>query len=145
MDGSPQVPKTKTPTKLLVDTGALLALAMRKDRHHAAAVRFLHSMPHARFVMTNLVLGELATRLRARAGAAKAVGVVRDLLNSRRYEVVFVNRVLFDAAIARMERYADKALSLPDCASFALMDELGLDTAFAFDADFRDCGYRIVP
>jgi predicted nucleic acid-binding protein len=44
-----------------------------------------------------------------------------------------------------MERYDDKTLSLSDCASFALMDELGLDTAFAFDTDFRDCGYRIVP
>ena len=95
--------------------------------------------------MTNLVLGELATRLRARAGAAKAVGLVRDVLNSRRYEVVFVDRALFDAAVGKMERYHDKALSLPDCASFALMDALGLDTAFAFDTDFRDCGYTIVP
>jgi uncharacterized protein len=133
------------PAKLLVDTGALLALAMRKDRHHAAAVRFLRGIPHARFVMTNLVLAELTTRLRARAGAAKAVAAVRDLLNSRRYEVVFVNRGLLDASLARMERYSDKALSLPDCTSLALMDELGLDTAFAFDTDFRDCGYRVVP
>ncbi len=131
--------------KLLVDTGALLALAMRKDRHHADAVRFLKSLPHVRFVLTDLVLAELATRLRARAGARKAVALVRDLLNSRRYEVVFVDRTLVDAALGKMERYGDKALSLPDCASFALMDQLGLDAAFAFDADFRDCGYRIVP
>lgn len=131
--------------KLLVDTGALLALAIRRDRHHGAAVTFLRSMPHARFVLTSLVLAELATRLRARAGAAKAVGLVRDLLNSRRYEVVFVDRVLLDAAVVKMARYDDKLLSLPDCASFAVMDALGLDTAFAFDTDFRDCGYRIVP
>ena len=131
--------------KLLVDTGALLALVMRKDRHHAAAVTFLKSLAHARFVLTDLVLAELATRLRARAGAAKAVAIVRDLLNSRRYEVVFVDRALLDAAVEKMERYDDKALSLPDCASFALMDQLGLDTAFAFDTDFRDCGYRIQP
>ena len=132
-------------TKLLIDTGALLALAMRKDRHHAAAVRFLKSLAHARFVLTDLVLAELATRLRARAGAARAVAIVRDLLNSRRYEVVFVDRALLDAALMKMARYDDKALSLPDCASFALMDQLGLDTAFAFDTDFRDCGYQILP
>ena len=140
MDG-----RTLPPTKLLVDTGALLALAMRRDRHHAAAVRFLKSLPHARFVLTDLVLAELATRLRARAGATKAVALVRDLLNSRRYEVVFVDRALLDAALGQMERFDDKSLSLPDCASFALMDQLGLDTAFAFDTDFRDCGYRILP
>src|SRR5262245_23531820 len=129
------MPGLQTPTKLLVDTGALLALAMRKDRYHATAVRFLRSVPHVRFVMTDLVLAELATRLRARAGATKAVAAVRDLLNSRRYEVVFANRGLMDAALARMDRHNDKALSLADCASFALMDELGLDTAFAFDTD----------
>ena len=131
--------------KLLVDTGALLALAIRKDRHHPAAVRFLKSVPHVRFVLTDLVLAELATRLRARAGAERAVAIVRDLLNSRRYEVVFVDRALFEAAIGKMATYQDKALSLPDCASFALMDQLGLETAFAFDADFRDCGFQIVP
>jgi predicted nucleic acid-binding protein len=132
-------------TKLLVDTGALLALAMKKDRHHGAAVKFLKSAPHLRFVLTNLVLGELATRLRARAGPEKAVAIVRDLLQSRRYEVVFIDRVLMEAALGKMAQYRDKALSLPDCASFALMEQLGLDTAFAFDADFRDCGYQVLP
>ena len=77
--------------------------------------------------MTDLALAEVATRLSARAGAARAVGLVRDLLSSRRYEVVLL------------------ALSVPDCASFALMDALDLDTAFAFDTDFRDCGYHLVP
>ena len=131
--------------KLLVDTGALLALALKKDRHHGAAVRFLKSVAHVRFVLTDLALAELATRLRARAGPAKAVAIVRDLLNSRRYEVVFVDRTLLDGAIGKMEKYSDKALGLPDCASFALMDHLGLDTAFAFDTDFRDCGYQMLP
>jgi uncharacterized protein len=131
--------------KLLIDTGALLALAIRKDQHHRAAVEFLESAPQTRFVMTNLVLAEVATRLRARAGAAKAVGLVRDLLGSRRYEVVFVDRVLFEAALMKMEQYHDQAVSLPDCASFALMDALALDTAFTFDTDFRSCGYNMVP
>ena len=131
--------------KLLVDTGALLALALKRDRHHRAAVRFLKGMAHARFVLTDLVLAELATRLRARVGPEKAVAIVRDLLNSRRYEVVFVDRTLLEGAIGKLEQYRDKALSLPDCASFALMDHLGLDTAFAFDTDFRDCGYHMLP
>ena len=131
--------------KLLVDTGALLALALKRDRHHHAAVRFLKSVAHARFVLTDLVLAELATRLRARAGATHAVAVVRDLLSSRRYEIVFVDRALLEAAVGKMEQYEDKALSLPDCTNFALMDHLGLDTAFAFDSDFRDCGYQMLP
>ena len=58
---------------------------------------------------------------------------------------MFVDAPLVDRALARMEQYADKRLSLTDCASFELIDRLGLDGAFAFDRDFRDCGYRMVP
>jgi predicted nucleic acid-binding protein len=44
-----------------------------------------------------------------------------------------------------MEQFHDKPPSLTDCASFELIDRLGLDGAFAFDHDFRGCGYRLVP
>ena len=131
--------------KLFVDTGALLALAMRRDRHHPAALAFLKKHLHARLVLTDLVLAEVATRLRARTSAPLAASVVRDLLNSRRYETVSLGHDLLAAAIVKMEQFDDKRLSLTDCASFAVMDQLGLGTAFCFDADFRDCGYRMVP
>lgn len=68
-----------------------------------------------------------------------------ELLRSRRYEVVFVDTELMDGALERMARFADKRLSLTDCASFAFMERLGLATAFAFDRDFRDCGYATIP
>jgi predicted nucleic acid-binding protein len=44
-----------------------------------------------------------------------------------------------------MAQFSDKRLSLTDCASFELMHRLGIDTAFTFDRDFRDCGFRMVP
>jgi len=52
---------------------------------------------------------------------------------------------LLEGALRRMERYGDKRVSLTDCASFELMEGLGIDTAFTFDPDFRDCGFRMVP
>ena len=45
----------------------------------------------------------------------------------------------------RLERFADKRLSLTDSVSFELIDRLGLQGAFAFDRDFRDCGFSLVP
>ena len=131
--------------KLLVDTSALLALILRDDQNHAVAATFLRQNPGARFVLTELILGEVATRLRARAGAARAVAVVRDLLRSRRYEVLFVDTELAEKALGSMERFADKRLSFTDCASFEIMRHLGIARAFTFDPDFRDCGLEMVP
>lgn len=131
--------------KLLVDTSALLALTFRDDRNHRAAVLFVQAHPQARLVLTELILSEVATRVRARAGAERAVTVARSLLDSRRYELLFVDPDVVRGALDRMARFGDKRLSLTDCASFELMERLGLDSAFAFDTDFRDCGYRMVP
>lgn len=131
--------------KLLADTSALLALVLEKDENHRAAAAFVRANPKARFVSSDLILAEVATRLRARSSAERAVGITRDILRSRRYEVVFADPEILDAALDLMARLHDKRLSLTDCASFALMDSLGLDTAFTFDTDFRDCGYVTLP
>ncbi len=131
--------------KLLADTSALLALYLRDDRNHRAAAEFVRQNERARFLMTDLVLSETVTRLRARASAERAVAVAEDLLRSRRYEVVFVDARIVAGALRRMTRFADKRLSLADCASFEVMEELALATAFTFDRDFRDCGYQMVP
>ena len=131
--------------KLLADTSALLAVVLRDDRHHQAAARFVKRHPATRFVLSELVLAEVATRLRARVGASRAVAVSRELLRSRRYELVFIDSAVLDGALERMERFSDKRLSLADCASMELIDRLALDGAFTFDADFRDCGVSAVP
>ena len=131
--------------KLLADTSALLALFFRDDRNHRAAAGFIRKSPRARFLMTDLIVGEVVTRLRARVGAGRAVAVANELLRSERYELLFIDDAVLRGSLARMARYADKQLSLTDCASFEVMDRLGLQAAFSFDRDFRDCGFRMVP
>jgi len=131
--------------KMLIDTGALLALFLKKDQHHRRAAAFVRANPDGRYVLTDLILAETLTRLRARAGAVQAVAVGRSLLGGRRYEGLFADPPLLTGGLARMEQFSDKALSLTDCVSFALMDRLNLTQAFAFDRDFRDCGYVMLP
>lgn len=131
--------------KCLADTGALLAMTLKNDRHHADAKTFLQEHPQARFVVTDLILAELVTRLRARAGAERAVAAANSLLASRRYEVLFTDAAILDDALRLMTRFAEHPLSLTDCVSFAVMSRLRLMAAFAFDDDFRKCGYRMVP
>jgi predicted nucleic acid-binding protein len=131
--------------KLFADTSALLALILADDQNHAAAAAHVAAHPSHRYVLTDLVLAEMATRLRARAGAARAVEVTRSLLSGRRYELIFVDREILDGALDRMARFSDRRLSLCDCASFDTIERLGLWGAFTFDRDFRDCGFSTVP
>lgn len=131
--------------KLLVDTSALIALFLPDERNHREAAKFSRQKPEPGFVLTELILGELATRLRVRAGADRAVEVARDILRSKRYELVFTDPELLNGGLAKMERFSDKRLSLTDCVSFELMEKLGLRAAFTFDRDFRDCGFETVP
>lgn len=132
--------------KLLADTGALLALFNPRDSLHQRARKFaLVEAAGTRFVLTELILSETVTRLRARADAARAAEVGAALLNSRRYEVLFVDAPLVEAGIADLLRFADKRLSLVDTVSFAVIRSLALDGAFTFDRDFRDCGFAAYP
>jgi len=131
--------------RLLLDTSALLATTRRADRNHAAATRFARQSPGAQYVVSDLIVSEVATRLRANEGAARAVATARDLLAGRAAEVVFVDREILSSALSEMERFADKRLSLTDCVSFVLMGALRLDGAFTFDDDFRRCGFAAFP
>ena len=131
--------------KLLADTSALLALYVRNDVNHARALEFVRQHPKARYVLTELILAEVATRLRALAGAERGASVTLSLLESRRYELLFADTRLLRGAIEKMAGFHDKRLSLTDCVSFEVMERLGLHDAFSFDRDFRDCGYSMVP
>ena len=131
--------------KLLADTGALLALFNPRDALHQPARHFVREAAGSRFVVTDLILAETVTRLRARTDAARAADLGAALLNSRRYEVLFVDPPLVEAGLANLRRYADKRLSLVDAVSFAVIRSLGLDGSFTFDRDFRDCGFAVYP
>lgn len=131
--------------KLLADTSALIAMVLPKDEHHGEATRYVKNNPGDRFVLTDLILSEVVSRIRARAGAARAVAAADDLLRSRRFELLFADTRLIRGALDQMRRFGDKRVSLADCASFQVIEILGLDGAFTFDRDFRDCGYRMLP
>jgi len=131
--------------KLLADTGALIALFNPQDALHHRAKAFARDAAGARFVLTELILSETITRLRARVDAARAADVAAALLNSRRYEVLFVDTALVEAGIADLRRFADKRLSFVDAVSFAVIRVLALDGSFTFDRDFRDCGFTVYP
>ncbi|MEK6607210.1 MAG: PIN domain-containing protein [Myxococcota bacterium] len=131
--------------KVFVDTSALLALAQPRDRFHAAATRCLRDLKDARFVVSDYVLDETLTRWITRGQATRGLAFVDALLRSPRYELVFVDRILFDRARQKAAKLAEHRLSFTDCTSAVFVEALRLDAIFSFDAGFVRVGLSVLP
>ena len=132
---------------IFVDTGAFVALEDADDEHHEAALGFQASfVPRTtRFVTTNFVLDETYTWLRMNIGHANAVAFGRRAQDSALLRVQYISEEIERQAWQIFCRYDDKGFSYTDCTSFAVMQLLGLDTAFAFDQHFRQFGFVCLP
>jgi predicted nucleic acid-binding protein len=133
--------------RIFVDTGAFVALEDADDEHHQAALQFQASLlPRlTRLVTTNFVLDETYTWLRMNIGHAKAVGFGRRVRNSKLLQIQLISDEIEQLAWDIFCRYDDKEFSYTDCTSFAVMQLLSLDTAFAFDRHFRQFGFVCLP
>jgi predicted nucleic acid-binding protein len=135
---------------LYLDTGYLLALVLRRDRHHEAARTHFQSVRGESVVLvtTDAVLGETFTRLRYDAGV-KAVRALRDALD--RIEDGGTLRVqestaeLREQALALVEQYDTRPLSYADAVGTVLARQLGVDAVLGFDGDFRMLGLTLEP
>jgi len=128
---------------IFVDTGAFLALYIKRDQYHQEASKIFPSL-HRPFFTSNHVIDELATLLGRIAGYGYAADRIDDLYVSESIEVSASTREDEIEAIRWIRKYADKEISFTDCVSFAMMHRLGIRTAFTFDRHFRDAGFQII-
>jgi predicted nucleic acid-binding protein len=132
---------------VLLDTGYLLALELANDENHQAAwehwQEVLRSPPP--LVTTSSIFSEVVTFFNTRGYHAKAVEVGNSLLRSPSVQLIHVDETLFHAGWAYLQQHQDKEYSLTDCISFALMQRLGIRTAFSFDRHFAQAGFQKLP
>jgi predicted nucleic acid-binding protein len=128
--------------RVLVDTSAVYALLDRSDACHIAARSALENMKKARSepLLTNFILAECHALALARLGAALA----RNWLLSNVWAVESVTRDDETRTREIIRKYVDKSFSYTDATSFAVMERLGLRTAFAFDPHFRQYGFQVI-
>ncbi len=121
---------------MIVDTGAWYAVADRSDRHHSAARRFyLEQAPQGSFVTTDLIVAETWTLLTAHLGRPAALTFWATLRDTRT-PIVPLEAVDLESAWHIAHAFPDQTFSFVDCTTFALMQRLGMDEAFAFDSHF---------
>lgn len=133
--------------RVLADTGALLAVAYRRDQNHVRAVDIghRHLASGGRFVSTMLVLAELHAQVLFRRGPGEARALIAELLDDPVYEWMDVPVTLASTATGDwLERFADQRFTLCDAVSFEVMRREKLTTAFAFDDDFVTAGFEVL-
>jgi predicted nucleic acid-binding protein len=134
---------------LLLDTSAWFAALNTREEHHARAERYYQDAVadgRLALVTTNLVVAEMHALITRGQGATAGVRFLDQLAADPVHEVVWVNREQERRAIDRWLRpFGAQRFSLADAASFELMRDRGVQTAFTLDRHFKAAGFEVVP
>jgi predicted nucleic acid-binding protein len=127
---------------IFLDTSAIYALADSRDPNHQGAVERMRAIiSRGEPLLThNYVLLESISLLQARLGFSAGSRFARD---SSAFVVDWVTHDLHAAAEREWSRSGKRHVSLVDHVSFLIMNRRKVDTAFAFDPDFKSYGLRL--
>jgi len=118
---------------ILVDTGALYALADRNDTHHRAARLFFHRVRSNEVLAVPLpVVVEAMLFMEARLGARAPRALWDDLVDGV-FHVLAISDETLAAAREIDRRYESAKLGFVDCTSLALCEQHRITTVFTYD------------
>jgi uncharacterized protein len=127
------------PRYALIDTGAIFALANRKDKHYAAAQKIFREWTTQRngWIVLDWVFIESMTLLKARLEAPVALRFGQQLRRNPLYHLV---RIQPDDEIEIwnvFQKYSDKEWSYTDCGLYVMAQRLRIAEVFTFDEHFK--------
>lgn len=137
-------------TAIFVDTGAWLAIAIKRDQYHVVAVNYYHRLSRKRLslITTNYVLQETYTRIRYDDGHNKAIQfheIITEAIQKGRLRVEWITPSIHEEAWILFKNYPDHAFSFVDCTSFVVTKKTGIQTVFGFDTSFKIIGFILEP
>jgi len=132
---------------VFVDTGPWIALVDQRDQWHSEAERVLRQLQASRqpLVTSNLVLMESYTGLVNRVERSLIARFRETIDGSRQINIQRIDALTEELAWELFLRYDDKRVSMVDCSSFAIMEQIGITQAFTFDRHFAQVGFQTLP
>lgn len=131
------------PPFLFTDTSAWYAYVDDSDAHHPLAAQFIRTLASP-LVTSTYIFDETVTLIRSHLGYSAAVRFGEQLRGEQVAKLLRITEQDEQRAWEIFGRHQDKAFSFTDCTSFAMMERLQIDTAFAFDEHFRQYGKFVV-
>jgi hypothetical protein len=128
---------------LFADTFALIAWLNQRDNAHDRVTAYLDGFS-GRLVRTEWVLLELADALSAPPARSTVVAFLQAVRADPLFEVIGYDPSIYGAGFDLFAARPDKAWSLTDCISFAVMTQRGLTDALSADRHFEQAGFRAV-
>jgi len=133
---------------IFVDTSAWYSIEVEDDLNHESSRKFLSAIASGKCgiaITTDYVLDETLTLLRSRRDLAVATAFIEKIRKSKSIRVFWIDESLFEKAEAIFRKSGRMSWSFTDCTSFALMRELSISDAFAFDKHFKEAGFNSLP
>lgn len=128
-----------------LDTGALIALYEPRDTNHGSAKRRLDQLRTDREVLVSgwHTIVEFIDGLAHHYTQARAAQELDRLRSSPRLRIEDTEPYR-QAAIEILDSRTDWGIDLSDALSFATMEALELQAAFAYDEDFEMAGFEVL-
>lgn len=133
--------------EIFVDAGAWIAASDSRDKYHKPASEHFMRILAEDWVLvtTNLVAAEAYIIIRRTGGHAPAMRFLRSIRESARLRRVYSDAALEAKAEQILDQYTDQDFSYADAVSFVVMQDRGIEQAFAFDQHFVTAGFRLLP
>ena len=134
-------------TGVFADSGYWIALINPDDELHEKAVNLRTSLGNRRIVTTHLVLNEV---LNPRSGTTRqqrqaAARLVDQIKHNPQVSIEPQTVEQFEEAFSRFcDITDDKEWSITDCASFLVMERLGIWQALTGDHHFTQAGFFVM-
>jgi predicted nucleic acid-binding protein len=94
-------------------------------------------------ITSNFIVAETHALILSRISRQHALRFL-DRISRSAFVVVRLTPEDEARAVEIIRQYDDKNFSYVDASSFAIMERLGIDTAFSFDRHFAQYGFRVL-
>ena len=132
--------------KYFVDTSFIIALESLNDINHNDSIKIWENVNivNNHFLISNFIIDEILTFFNTKGFHQKAIEIYESIFNSSKFEIIYIDKIIFDKSFLFIKKNKDKKYSFTDCTSFIIMNSFKIHNVLSFDNHFSQAGFNII-